>query len=58
MLANPCKCSSSFPPGRARFLVVGPLSLEWLHDHIHGDAGVISSTRTKSNGKIKVFVGS
>lgn len=37
--------------------MVGLLSLEWLHDHIHGNAGVISSARTKGNGKVIVFVG-
>ncbi|KEH25709.1 RNA recognition motif [Medicago truncatula] len=39
--------ASSCPPRAARSVESGPWSLEWLSEHHHGDAGVISSARKK-----------
>ncbi|PNX70736.1 hypothetical protein L195_g057692, partial [Trifolium pratense] len=38
-----CKRTNSCPPKASRSILSGPWSLEWLHDHNHGDAGVIFS---------------
>ncbi|PNX98197.1 putative sulfate transporter [Trifolium pratense] len=38
-----CKRTNSCPPKASRSIISGPWSLEWLHDHNHGDAGVIFS---------------
>ncbi|MCI75242.1 hypothetical protein A2U01_0096510, partial [Trifolium medium] len=37
------KRTSSCPPEASRSVISGLWSLEWLHDHNHGDAGVIFS---------------
>ncbi|GAU38018.1 hypothetical protein TSUD_395770 [Trifolium subterraneum] len=39
------KRTMSCPPGVDRSAGFGPWSLEWLHDHNHGDAGVIFSNK-------------
>ncbi|MCI00512.1 DUF4283 domain protein, partial [Trifolium medium] len=44
---NHSKRTKSCPPGANRSVVSGPWSLEWLHDHNHGDAGVTFSTNKK-----------
>ncbi|MCH92259.1 DUF4283 domain protein, partial [Trifolium medium] len=41
------KRTKSWPPGVNRFVVSGPWSLEWLHDHNHGDAEVIFSRKRR-----------
>jgi len=41
------KRTTSFPPGAGRSLVSGPWSMEWLRDQVHGDVGIISSSRRK-----------
>lgn len=38
-------------------MLLGPWSLDWLHDHIHGDAGVISSSHKKSKHKASISAG-
>ncbi|WJX67066.1 hypothetical protein P8452_51562 [Trifolium repens] len=38
---------SSCPPGRERPVNSGPWSLEWLHDHTIGDAGILFSGKQK-----------
>ncbi|MCI29295.1 hypothetical protein A2U01_0050504, partial [Trifolium medium] len=38
--------TKSCPPGTNRFIISGPWSMDWLHDHNQGDAGVIFSART------------
>ncbi|PNX71513.1 putative sulfate transporter, partial [Trifolium pratense] len=38
-----CKRTNSCPPKVSRSIISGPWSLEWLHDHNLGDAGVIFS---------------
>jgi hypothetical protein len=48
--AHPSKRSKSCPPGVTRSVVSGPWSLEWLHDHNHGGAGVIFSTKKRPKG--------
>ncbi|MCH79282.1 cysteine-rich receptor-like protein kinase [Trifolium medium] len=42
------KRNMSCPPGTERPIISGPWSLEWLHDHNHGDAGVIFSAKKRS----------
>ncbi|MCI87891.1 DUF4283 domain protein, partial [Trifolium medium] len=37
----------SCPPGADRSVISGPWSLDWLHDHNQGDAGVIFSARNR-----------
>ncbi|MCI47259.1 hypothetical protein A2U01_0068500, partial [Trifolium medium] len=34
---HPSKRTKSCPPGATRSVLSGPWSLEWLHDHNHGD---------------------
>jgi len=46
--ATRSKRTSSCPPGRTRSILSGPWSVEWLSDHHHGDASIISSLRKKS----------
>ncbi|MCI25862.1 DUF4283 domain protein, partial [Trifolium medium] len=41
------KRTKSCPPGVNRSVIFGPWSLEWLHDHNHGDARVIFSSKKK-----------
>jgi hypothetical protein len=38
----------SCPPKAARSVTSGPWSLEWLKDHVHGEAGVVSSSKLVS----------
>ncbi|MCI06305.1 DUF4283 domain protein, partial [Trifolium medium] len=47
---TPCriKRTKSCPPGVNRSVISGPWSLEWLHDHNQGDAGVIFSASKRS----------
>jgi len=47
------KRTDSCPPGVGRSSVSGPWSMEWLRDQVHGNAGIVSSSRKK--GK-KVYV--
>ncbi|GAU22961.1 hypothetical protein TSUD_247050 [Trifolium subterraneum] len=44
---NQSKRTKSCPPGVDRSVGSGPWSLEWLHDHNHGDVGVIFSTKKR-----------
>jgi len=37
----------SCPPGAGRSLVYGLWSMEWLSDQVHGDVGIVSSSRRK-----------
>ncbi|MCI56592.1 DUF4283 domain protein, partial [Trifolium medium] len=41
------KCTKSCPPGVNRSVISAPWSLDWLHDHNQGDAGVIFSARKR-----------
>jgi len=41
----------SCPPRATRSITSGPWSIEWLQDHIHGDVGVVSSSKTTSKPK-------
>ncbi|MCI07228.1 DUF4283 domain protein, partial [Trifolium medium] len=41
------KRTKSCPPGVKRSMISGPWSLDWLHDHNHGDVGVIFSTKKR-----------
>ncbi|MCI87236.1 DUF4283 domain protein, partial [Trifolium medium] len=42
------KRTNSCPPEASRSVISGPWSLEWLHDHNHGDAGVIFSVSKRA----------
>ncbi|MCI36487.1 DUF4283 domain protein, partial [Trifolium medium] len=42
------KRTNSCPPEASRSVISVPWSLEWLHDHNHGDAGVIFSASKKA----------
>ncbi|GAU49521.1 hypothetical protein TSUD_407540 [Trifolium subterraneum] len=39
--------ANSCPPAASRSVISGPWSLDWLHDHDHGEAGVIFSARKR-----------
>jgi len=42
----------SCPPRATRSISSGPWSIEWLQDQVHGDVGVVSSTKNKSISKL------
>ncbi|GAU28451.1 hypothetical protein TSUD_55020 [Trifolium subterraneum] len=44
---NHSRRTKSCPPCANRSIVSGPCSLEWLHDHNHGDAGIVFSSKKK-----------
>ncbi|PNX64490.1 hypothetical protein L195_g054045, partial [Trifolium pratense] len=46
------KRSESCPPKVSRSINSGPWSLEWLHDHNYGDAGVIFSARKRLSSRV------
>ncbi|GAU22593.1 hypothetical protein TSUD_134930 [Trifolium subterraneum] len=49
--------TKSCPPGVNRSMLSGPWSLDWLHDHNHGDAGVIFSARKKPLARARAGAG-
>jgi hypothetical protein len=54
---NKAKCirrqrQHSCPPCATRSINSGPWSLEWLQDQVHGDVGVVSSSKNKSKFKL------
>jgi len=51
------KCSRrqrqhSCPPRATRSINSGPWNIEWLQDQVHGDVGVVSSSKHKSTSKL------
>jgi hypothetical protein len=52
------KRQHSYPPITTRSVTSGPWSLEWLKDHVHGEAGVVSSSKHTSKQRLKSKVSS